>query len=83
MNNWNGIGFIRLAHINVLNVVTYHDLLWGFGIRTSTVTETPPPLHDSLNVQILSVQYGYRDPPLVRLPRPPLYGYRDPSVFVI
>jgi len=27
--------------------------------RTSTVTEIP--LHDSLNVQILSVQYGYRD----------------------
>ena len=40
---------------------------WGLGIRTSTVTETP--LCDSLNVQILSVQYRYRDPLL--------YGYRD------
>jgi len=41
---------------------------WGLGILSNTVTETT--LHDSLNVLILSVRYGYRDPLL--------YGYRDP-----
>ena len=54
---------------------------WGHGIRTRTVTKTPPPhthLRDSFNVQILFVQYGYRDPPLY-VYRDLVYRYRDPS----
>ncbi len=62
------------------------------GIRTSTITETdtPTPVRDSLNVKILSVQYG--DTSFVRILRPllctdtgtpPLYGYRDPSFVLI
>ncbi len=48
-----------------------HDL----GISTSSVTETP---RDSLNVQILTVQYGYLDP--LSYGYRNSYGYRDTSV---
>ena len=34
------------------------------GVSVSLLVPLPrPPLRDSLSVQILSVQYGYRDPP--------------------
>jgi len=40
------------------------------GVSVSVQVPLPrSPLHDSLNAQILSVQYGYWDPLL--------YGYRD------
>ena len=53
--------------MKILKILMYICVHWGLGNRTSMVTETP--LCDSLNVQILSIQYGYRD--LL------WYGYQD------
>jgi len=44
------------SKIIVTNTVSLH---WCLGIRIRL--PRPPPFHDSLNEQILSLQYGYRD----------------------